>query len=136
MGAVLATVTSLRSLLTISAALAFIFGLGFLLLPALTVGLFAVSLDPVGALMTRLYGAMHLALGAIDWLGRDLVEAPARRAIATGNLVYFALAAILAAGAFFVGLASALILGNAAVFALLALAFARSSATADAGDAS
>jgi hypothetical protein len=133
---VLGTITRLSSLLAISAVLGAVFGLGFLVLPDLTVAPFGAALDPVGVLMTRLYGAMHLGLASINWLGRDLVDATARRAIATGNLVYFALAATLAAGAFFVGLTNAVILGNAAVFALLALAFARYASTADAGDSS
>lgn len=132
--AVLGTITGLTWLLTISAALGFIFGVGFLLLPDLIVAPFGASLDGVGALMTRLYGAMHLALGAIDWLGRDLTDVRARRAIAIGNLVYFVPAAILAAGAAFVGVANAVILGNAVVFTLLALAFARYVATAGAED--
>jgi hypothetical protein len=132
----LRTIMSLKSLLTIAAAGAVIFGLGFLLLPEFTVAPFGAALDPVGALMTRFYGAMHLALGAIDWLGRDLVDVRARRAIAVGNLVYFALVAILATGAFFVGLTNALILGNAAFFAVLALAFARYVLMAEAPDAS
>jgi hypothetical protein len=117
-------VPSLKLLLTITAALAFVFGLGFVALPRLTVAPFGVVLDPAGDLMARFYGAMHLGLGLINWLARDLVEPRGRRAIATGNLVYFALAALVAAGAAMLGTANALILVNAAVFGLLAIAFA------------
>lgn len=116
---------SLKLLLTITAALALAFGLSFLALPELTVAPFGVVLDPAGALMARLYGAMHLGLGLINWLARDLVEDPGRRAVAAGNLLYFALAAVVAAGAAVLGTANALILVNSAVFGLLALAFAR-----------
>jgi hypothetical protein len=123
---------SLKLLLTITAALALAFGLGFLALPELTVAPFGVALDPAGALMARLYGAMHLGLGLINWLARDLVEAPGRRAVAAGNLVYFALAALVAAGAAMLGTTNALILGNAVVFGLLALAFAPHAVRSDA----
>lgn len=116
---------SLKLLLTITAALAFVFGLGFLVLPELTVAPFGAVLDPAGALVARLYGAMHIGLGLINWLARDLVEAAGRRAVAAGDLVYFALAAVVAATGVLLGAANALILINTAVFGLLALAFAR-----------
>lgn len=116
---------SLKLLLTITGALGFVFGLGFLALPELTVAPFGAVLDPAGALMARLYGAMHLGLGLINWLARDLIEPGGRRAVAAGNVVYFALATIVAAGAAMLGTANALILVNAAVFGLLALGFAR-----------
>ena len=116
---------SLKLLLTITAPLAFVFGPGFLVLPELTVAPFGAVLDPAGALVARLYGAMHMGLALINWLARDLVEAAGRRAVAAGNLVYFALAAVVAATGVLLGAANALILINTAVFGLLALAFAR-----------
>lgn len=116
---------SLKLLLTITGALGFVFGLGFLALPELTVAPFGAALDPAGALMARLYGAMHLGFGLIDWLARDLVEPEGRRAVAAGNVAYFALAAVVAVGAAMLGTANALILVNAVAFGLLALGFAR-----------
>ncbi|MGH2451623.1 MAG: hypothetical protein ACRDGE_10220 [Candidatus Limnocylindria bacterium] len=112
-------------LLTIAAALLFAFGAGFLLLPDLTVAPFGAALDPAGGLIARLYGAMHLGLGAIDWLARDVADVRVRRTIATGHLVYFAIGAAVATGGFVAGLANALILANAAAFLVLALAFGR-----------
>jgi hypothetical protein len=124
---------SLKLLLTITGGLGFVFGLGFLALPELTVAPFGAVLDPAGALMARLYGAMHLGLGLINWLARDLGDARGRRAIAAGNAVYFGLAAVVTAGGTVLGTVNALILINAAVFGLLALAFARHVMRSDAG---
>jgi hypothetical protein len=116
---------SLKLLLTITAAIAIAFGLAFLALPDVTVAPFGAALDPAGTLMARLYGAMHLGLGLIDWLARDLVEPAGRRAVAAGNVVYFALAAVVSAAAVVLGTTNALMLVNAAGFGLLALAFSR-----------
>ena len=116
---------TLKLLLTITAAIAIVFGLWFLTLPEVTVAPFGTALDPAGALIARLYGAMHVGLGLIDWLGRDLREAAARRAVAAGNAAYFALAAVVSVAAVALGTTNALMLLNAAAFALLGLAFAR-----------
>ena len=114
---------NLRVSLTIAAVGALVFGLGFLLVPDLVLAPFGVVLDPVGGLMTRMYGAMHLGFGLIAWLSRDLDHARSRRALAVGNLVYFALAAVMSAGGLVAGVANSLILVNAVAFAALAVAF-------------
>jgi hypothetical protein len=65
---------SIRNFLTISAIIAAIFGLGFVLFPAALVSLFGVSLDPVGVYIAQLDGASLLALAIINWTSRDIRE--------------------------------------------------------------
>jgi hypothetical protein len=117
--------------LTVAAVAAFVAGVGFLVVPDLTLAPFGAVVDPTGVLMT-LYGAMHLGLGTIDWLARDVDGEQTRRALAAGNLLYFTLAAVLTASGLVAGLASLPILALTALFAGLAIAFLRSAVVPEA----
>lgn len=55
---------------TFTAIAAFIFGLGFLLLPAFTIGLYGNTLDPIGTMIARYFGASLLGIGFLAWSTR------------------------------------------------------------------
>jgi hypothetical protein len=64
-----------------------------------------VTIDDVGQSQTRLLGGAYLGYAAILWLGRDIRDAVALRAIAVGNLTSWVLALIVTGYAFATGLA-------------------------------
>jgi len=80
-----------RNILTIAAVLAFIFGLGFVLMPAQLVSLYNVDLNEAGLLISQLYGAALLGFGVLNWLARGVNDEGAKQAILTGNLATDAL---------------------------------------------
>lgn len=113
----------MRNLFVVAAVLGVLFGIGFLAVPDVVVGLYGGRLDETGALMARLYGKALISLGVISWLVRDAGDQLAGRAVATGAVVNFTAGSILSAFAFVTGISNVLGLGNAAAFAVLAIAF-------------
>src|SRR5688572_18670654 len=97
--------------------------MGFLAVPDVVIGLYGGRLDETGGLMARLYGKALISLGVISWLVRDAGHDLAGRALATGAVVNFTAGSVLSAFGFVTGVANVLALGNAAVFAVLAVAF-------------
>jgi len=69
------------------AALSFLNGLFYLLLPAFSLSMLQQRTNPIGIMDTRLFGACALGLAAISWLARDFGEAKAQRAVILGNLI-------------------------------------------------
>jgi hypothetical protein len=112
-----------RNLFVVAAVLGVLFGIGFLVVPDVVVGLYGGRLDETGALMARLYGKALISLGVISWLVRDAGDELAGRAVATGAVVNFTAGSILSAFAFVTGISNVLGLANAAAFAALAIAF-------------
>lgn len=80
-----------RNILSIAAIIAFIFGLGFILMPRQLVSFYGVELNAAGLLIAQLYGAALLGYGLLNWLGRSLKDASAQQTILTSNLAADAL---------------------------------------------
>ena len=78
---------SYRNLLTVSSILAFIFGLGFILMPGQLVSLYNVQLSGAGLLFAQLYGGTLFSFGLLNWFARGFGEGAAQQAILTANLV-------------------------------------------------
>ena len=78
---------SLRNLLIVNAFLATFHGLGFLLIPTTLLGLYQIEAGSGAQLMGQLFGAELIVVAVITWLGRNLTDAPALRAIVLGNLL-------------------------------------------------
>lgn len=80
---------SLRLFLTVSAIVAFVFGLAFVLLPGTFAGFYGVSLDPAGTIFAQLFGAAVLGFGALNWFARGVHnhDADSLRPVLLGNLV-------------------------------------------------
>jgi hypothetical protein len=74
----------LKSFLTVKAVITIIFGLGFLLLPAFTWGIFGISLDDQGVMLSRYVGTGFVCAFFVCWLNRD--APPEAQKNATFNL--------------------------------------------------
>ena len=75
-----------KNFMTFSSVLGFIFGLGFILMPAQLVSLYNVTINEAGVLISQLYGAALLGFGVLNWSARSLGEGEATQAILIGNL--------------------------------------------------
>ncbi len=113
-----------RHLLTIAAVDGIVFGVGFLLVPDLIVGILGPRPDTLAQLAFRQVGAAVLGMAVVDWLGRNAEDVEARRAIVAGNLVSFVPIAITAGYAAATGVTNALGWGVAAFHAVMAVGFA------------
>ncbi len=96
-----------QTFMSVAAAVSVVTGLGALLAAAQLATVFGVKLDDVGLSQTRLLGAAYLGYAAIAWFGRDVLDSAARRAIALGNFVSWALSLVVSIAAVVIGLAGA-----------------------------
>jgi hypothetical protein len=70
-----------RIYLAIFAVIALLFGIGFVLAPSQVLSNYGVADSPAVAMMTRLFGAMLLAIAVILWSARDFSGAAARQVL-------------------------------------------------------
>ena len=75
-----------KNFLTIASILAFLFGLGFVLMPGQLVSFYGVELNAAGILIAQLYGTALLGFGLLNWFGRDFSDSAAKQAVLTVNL--------------------------------------------------
>lgn len=89
---------NLRNYLTVAAILAFAFGIALAVFPGPLVALFGPTLDAAGAFIGRLFGAMLIGFGTLNWLARRAHEhdEPAIGAILMANLAADALGFVIA----------------------------------------
>jgi hypothetical protein len=85
-----------KNFLTIASILAFLFGLGFALMPGQLVSFYGVDLNAAGTLIAQLYGAALLGFGLLNWFARDFSDDGAKQAVMTVNLASDALGFIFA----------------------------------------
>lgn len=83
-----------QTFMSLAAGVSVVTGLAALLAPAQVAAVFGVTLDDVGISQTRLLGAAYLGYAAIVWFGKDVRDNAARRAIALGNVVSYALSLV------------------------------------------
>jgi hypothetical protein len=76
----------MRTLFIINAVVQLIFGLGFLLAPAVVLGVFGTQTDATGTTLAHVAGGLILSLCIISWLGKD-VEGAGQDAIAWGGVL-------------------------------------------------
>ena len=76
-----------KNFLSFAAIVAFLFALGFILIPDQLMNLYNVELNPGGILVGRLFGAALFGFGLLNWLSRDFKDEGAKQAVLTGNLV-------------------------------------------------
>jgi hypothetical protein len=110
--------------LSIVSVAAFVFGLGFLLLPEQVLGLFGVTLDASGILFARLLWAAITGYGVLDWFARNAQESEARRAIVLAGFTWHALGFVVFLLAQLAGITNALGWLNVGLLFLFALGFA------------
>ncbi len=116
---------TLRNLLTVSAIIGLIFGLGDVLAPTQLAEVYGVSLNAGGAYNGQLFGAALLGFVALNWLARDITDTRALRAIVLANLVSLGLGFIVSLIGQISGEAGANALGwsTVAIYLLLGLGF-------------
>jgi hypothetical protein len=76
-----------RNLLTIASIIAFIFGLGVILMPGQLVSFYNVQLTDAGILIAQLYGGTLFSFGLLNWFARGFRDEAVQQAILTANLV-------------------------------------------------
>ena len=78
---------TIRIFFTILAVLAFLFGVGFILVPDQVIATYGIQPSPALALLGRLYGGSLLSLAAILWFARDFGDGAALRAVLIGAAI-------------------------------------------------
>ena len=76
---------SYKNVTTFASIAAFIFALGFILMPAQLTRFYNVTLNDAGILIAQLFGASLLGYGLLNWFGRDFDDRDARQALLTAN---------------------------------------------------
>ncbi len=61
----------ISTFLIIKSVVCIVFGIGFVVLPALTGSVYEITPDPDGLIMTRFFGAAFLGIGLILWFCKD-----------------------------------------------------------------
>ena len=74
-----------KNVLTVSAILSFLFGIGFMLMPSQLVMFYGVEVNDVGRYIAQLYGATLFGYGLLNWFARDFSEGSVQRAVLTAN---------------------------------------------------
>lgn len=85
-----------HSFLTITSVIAFVFGIGFLLIPTELGSFFNVTLTLSGVFTGQLFGATLVGFGVLDWLARNISDKQALGAVVLANLVGDAIGFVIA----------------------------------------
>ncbi len=87
---------TLRNFLTVASIVAFVFGLGFVLVTMPLVALYSVTLNAGGVFVGQLFGAALLGFGVLNWFARPVTDSKAVQAVVLANLVADAVGFVLA----------------------------------------
>jgi len=109
----------LNTLMMVTAVVAFIFGLAFIVAPAASIGLYGDKLDVVGEFMTRYFGAALLGYAFLAYLNRN----SASKGVQVGLFVAMLLGFVVAVYNALAGTANALVWLNVVIYLLLGLGF-------------
>ena len=85
-----------KNFLTFASVVAFLFALGFILMPAQLIKLYNVTLNEGGILISQLFGATLLGFGLLNWSARSWGAGEATRAVLMANLATDAIGLIFA----------------------------------------
>lgn len=100
-----------------------IFGLLFIIVPAWSLSLFAVSLPTEGIYITRLFGAALLGYGVIGYMAMNANPSEARRGIMLGEIFHGGIATIVFIVAMIQGIGNLLLIIPLLVHLITALWF-------------
>jgi hypothetical protein len=109
----------LNTLMMITALVALIFGLGFILAPVATIALYNNTLEGVGVFVGRYLGAALLGYAFVAWLNRNT----ASRGLQAGFFAAMVLGLVVSLYDAFAGTHNALVWLNVVIYLLLALGF-------------
>jgi hypothetical protein len=113
-----------NTFLAIAAILAALYGLGFLLIPAQTVGFYGITLDINGQFVGRYLGSAFLGVAVLTWLARSLTSQEALRPIILGDLVISVTGLVVAVWDVFAGDGNALSWATVVIYLFLTVGFA------------
>ncbi len=113
----------LSTLFIITAVVALIFGVAFIVVPNSAMGLYGISLDLGAQFLGRYLGSAFLGFAALAWLTRNAETSQARRAVVVSFFVATVLGLVVALYDKFAGAGNALVWLNVVVYLLLALGF-------------
>lgn len=111
----------LSTYMTIAAIIAFIFGVGFILVPAQVMSIYGVTLQADNQFVARYLGAAYIGVAFLAWLSRNAAPSEARNGILSGIFVLTVLG--LAVGIYdaLAGAGNSLVWLNVVLFLLLAI---------------
>jgi len=115
-----------KNITTVASIVAFVFGLGFLLMPAQLTGFYNVTLNEGGILIGQLFGAALLGFGVLNWFGRHFSDDQAQQGLANANMAADAIGFLFALMAQLNGKAGVNAMGwsTVVIYLLLTLGFA------------
>lgn len=114
----------LNTLLLIAGLLAYVFGLGFLLVPGAVLPVYGLETSPATLLMSRFFGVALVNVGLVVYLLRDVREAAAQRGLALAGVVGSAAGVAVALMGQLNGLVNSMGWSTVAIYGLLLLGYA------------
>jgi hypothetical protein len=109
----------LNTLMTITAIVAFIFGLGFILAPLQSISLYGNTLEGAGVFIARYFGAALLGYAFLAWLNRNVPSKGVQAGFFAAMVLGFAVALYDAIA----GTHNGLVWLNVVIYLLLAIGF-------------
>jgi hypothetical protein len=94
-----------QTFMSVAAVVSVVSGIAALLAPGQLAAVFGVKLDDVGVGQERLLGAAYLGYAATVWFARDVRDLAAKRAIAMGNVLGWAVSLVVTIAGIATGLA-------------------------------
>ncbi len=110
---------SAKIFLTISAVLAILYGLGFVLIPASSLAVYGVAPEPHVVLNTQFFGSALLGIGVILWFAKDFRDWDAVRGVLIANVVVDVVGVLINLWGTFQGLLNAMAWSSTIVYVLL-----------------
>lgn len=114
----------LNTLLVVSAAIAAVYGVAFVVASGPLLAIYGITLDKAGTLVAQLFGTALIGYAILNWLARNVTDPEARRAVVWTNLATDAIGFVVILLGQLAGIANALGWSSVAIYLLLALAFA------------
>ena len=114
----------LSTFMVITAIVALLFGLAFVLIAGPILSLYGISLSPGGLIVARLFGAALLGFAVLTWYARKAEESTARKSIILALFISETIGFIVALVGQFSGAVNALGWTTVIIYLLLALGFA------------
>jgi hypothetical protein len=109
----------LNSLMIITAIVALIFGLGFMLVPLQSISLYGNTLEGAGVFVARYFGAALIGYGILAWFNRNT----ASRQVTMGFFAAMVLGFLVALYDAIYGTHNGLVWLNVAIYLLLGIGF-------------
>jgi ABC-type transport system involved in multi-copper enzyme maturation permease subunit len=114
---------TLKSFMTITSVVAFIFGLAFIIAPTVSLDFYGVTVNVTGEFLGRYFGASLIGTAFLAWLTRNAPASPTRRAVLASLFVTMLLGFLVAVYDTFAGAGNALVWLNVGIYLILAIGF-------------